>query len=78
MDLAGRHVRLSVRMEQLGSHWADFYEIWYLNISRKSVEKSQVLLKSDKSAGHFTRRHTHSCDYISLTSSWKENLRQKL
>jgi hypothetical protein len=23
-------------MEQLGSHWADFYEIWYLNILQMS------------------------------------------
>jgi hypothetical protein len=32
-------VRPSVRMEQLGSHWTDFHEIWYLNsfenLSRK-------------------------------------------
>jgi hypothetical protein len=27
-----RLVRLSVRMKQLGSHWADFQEIWYLSI----------------------------------------------
>ena len=36
----------SVRMEQLGSHWMDFYEIWYTSIFRKSVEKIQVPLKS--------------------------------
>jgi hypothetical protein len=24
-----------VRLEQLGSHWTNFYEIWYLSISRK-------------------------------------------
>jgi hypothetical protein len=24
--------RLSVRMEQRGSHWMDFHENWYLNI----------------------------------------------
>ena len=35
---------MSVRMEQLGSHWTDFHEIWYLNIFRKSVGKIQVLL----------------------------------
>jgi hypothetical protein len=35
-------VRLSVRMEQLGSHWSDFREILYLSIFRKSVEKLQV------------------------------------
>jgi hypothetical protein len=28
--------RLSVRREQLGSHWTDFYEILYLSIIRKS------------------------------------------
>ena len=32
--------RLSVRMEQLGSHWADFHEFWYLSFFfRKSGEK---------------------------------------
>ena len=31
-----------VRMEQLGSHWTDFHEIWYLSIFSKSVEKIQV------------------------------------
>jgi hypothetical protein len=33
-------------MEQLGSHWMDFYEIWCMSIFRKSVEKIQVPLKS--------------------------------
>jgi len=42
-------VRPSVRMEKLGSNWADFNEIWYLNIFRKTAEKNiQVSLKSDK------------------------------
>jgi hypothetical protein len=44
-------VRTSVRMEQLGFHRTDFYEIWYLRIFRKSVKKIQVLLKSDKKTG---------------------------
>jgi hypothetical protein len=26
-------------MGQLGSHWMDFQEIWYLNIFRNSVQK---------------------------------------
>jgi len=30
--------RPSVRMEELGSHWTDFHEIWYLIILQKSVE----------------------------------------
>jgi hypothetical protein len=30
---------LSVRMEQIGSHWEDFREILYFSILRKSGEK---------------------------------------
>jgi len=40
------HVCLSVRIGQLGSHWTDFHEVWYLCFFRKSVEKIQVSLKS--------------------------------
>jgi len=40
--------RTSVRMELLGSHCMEFYEIWYLRIIRKSAEKIQVSLKSNK------------------------------
>ena len=58
------HVRLSVHMEQLGSHWADFHEIWYLKIFRKSVEKIQLSLKSNNSKGHFAWRPI----YIFLSS----------
>jgi hypothetical protein len=35
-------VCLSVRMEQLGSHWTDFDETKYLNFFRKSVQTIQV------------------------------------
>jgi hypothetical protein len=48
--------RLSVRVEQLGSCWTDFHENWYLSIFRKSVEKIQVLFKSDKNNWHFRWR----------------------
>jgi len=41
-------------MQQLGSHWTDFHEIWYLIIFRTTVEKIQVSLKSDKKNGYFT------------------------
>jgi hypothetical protein len=49
------HVSLcpSVRTEQLGSHWADFHKILYLSICRKSVEKIQISLKSNKNDGYF-------------------------
>jgi len=35
-------------MEKLGSHWTDFHEILYLSIFRKSVEKIQFSLISEK------------------------------
>jgi hypothetical protein len=38
-------VCLSIRMEQLGSHCADFHEISYLGIFLKSVDNIQALLK---------------------------------
>jgi len=41
-------------MEQLGSYWTDFHEIWYVSIFRKPVEKIQVSLTSDKNNGYFT------------------------
>ena len=45
-------LRPSVHMEQLGSHWTDFDETWYLSFLRKSVEKIQMSLKSDKNTLH--------------------------
>jgi hypothetical protein len=44
-------VCLSVRVEQLGSHWKDFHEILYFSIFRKSANKIQVSSKSDKNNG---------------------------
>jgi hypothetical protein len=44
-------VRPSIRMENLGFHRMDFPEIWYLSVFRKTVEKIQVALKSDKNNG---------------------------
>ena len=45
---------MSVRMGKLGSHRTDFDEIVYLEIFRKTVQKIQVSLKSDKNNGCFT------------------------
>jgi len=49
------HVRPSVRMEQLDSHWWEFHEIRHLNIIQKSVKQVQVLIKSGKDKSYFTR-----------------------
>ena len=37
-------VRQSVRIENLGSHWTNFHEIWYVNIFGKSVDKIKALM----------------------------------
>ena len=58
-------VRLSVRMEQLRSHWADFHGIWYLSIFRKSVEKSQVSLKYENNS----TLHEDRCTFM-VISCW--------
>jgi len=43
----------SIRMEQLGLYWTDFYAIWYLRILRKSIEKDEFSLKCDKNNRYF-------------------------
>jgi hypothetical protein len=54
---------LSVRTEQLGSHWKDFHEIWCLCIFRKSVSKLQAPLNADRYNGYCTWRpiYEHGC-----------------
>jgi len=59
----------SVHMEQLGSQWKDFQEIWYLSIFRKSVTKIKVSLKSDKNNGYFMWRPRNIYDHKPLRSS---------
>ena len=49
-------VRPFVHVHQFGFHLADFHEILYLRIFRKSLETIQVLLKSDKDNGYFKWR----------------------
>jgi hypothetical protein len=55
---------LSVRMEQLGSHWTDFHEIWYSNMLRKPVEKIRVLLIADKKNGYFILRPRYLAQFF--------------
>jgi tRNA G10 N-methylase Trm11 len=61
--------RLSVRMEQLRSHWTDFHKSLYLRIYRKYVEKFQVSLKSDKNKWYFIWRPIRIFYHISFISS---------
>jgi hypothetical protein len=48
-----RYISPFVRMEQLGSRRKNFNEIWYLSFFRKSVEKIQVSIRSDKNNEYF-------------------------
>ena len=70
-------------MEQLSSHWTDFHEILYLRIFRNSVEKIDVLLKSDKNNRYLTRRTIYVFYHILLISSlnekyFKQNVVEKI
>ena len=62
-------VSLSVRVQEFGSNRMDFHEIWYFRVFRNSVEKNQVLLKSDKNKGYFIWRSIYIFDHISLIIS---------
>ena len=53
---------MSLRMEQLDSHWTDFHEILYLSIFRKSVGEIHVSLKYDNNNGYFTWKPTYVDD----------------
>jgi hypothetical protein len=64
-------------MEQLGSYWTDFCEIWYLRIFRKYIENIQVWLKSDKNKGYFIWKPTYIYDNTSLNSFYNETVSDK-
>ena len=51
-------------MKRLDSHWTHLYDIWYLKVFRKAVEKIKVLLKSDKNNGYFIWRLMYLYDQI--------------
>ena len=57
---------------ELGSHWTDFHEIWYVSIFRNFFEKNQVALRSDKNNGYFTWRPINIFDHISIDHLFSE------
>ena len=62
-------VHLSVHMQQLGSMWTDFHEVWFLSIFLKSFKEIRVSARSDKNNGYFTWRPINIYDHTSLSSS---------
>jgi len=65
-------------MEQLGSHWADFHKIWYLNIFRKPVGKIQISLKSVKNDRYVTCRPIYVFLIISRSFRFRMIFQTKL
>ena len=59
-------IYLSVRIDQLGSSWADFNGIWYSRIVGQFVKKVKVWLKYDKKNRYFRE---DLCTFI-VTSLW--------
>jgi hypothetical protein len=59
-------VCLSVHIEELCCHSTDCRKVWYLSIFRETVQKTQILLRSNKSNKHFA---VYIFDHISLSSS---------
>jgi len=57
---------LPIRVEQLGFHRTYFHQIWYLSITRESVEKVQIWLKSDKNNKYFTWIPLYMYENVSL------------
>ena len=63
-----------VDIEQLGSHLTGFYQIWYLNILRRYVEKIQVSLKSDNNNRYFTWRPLYGSHLTGFYQIWYLNI----
>jgi hypothetical protein len=60
---------MSVRMQQLVSHWTGFHEILYLRIFRKYIEKILISLRSDENNVYFTWMSMYICSDILLNYS---------
>jgi len=56
-----RSTSLSVRMEQLGSHWTDFNGIWYLSIFPQYLQNIRVSLDLTKITGTL---HEDICTFM--------------
>jgi hypothetical protein len=61
-------VRSYLCSEDLGFHSMGLIEIGYFSAFRKSIEKIQISLKSDKIDGYFTCKPMYIYDNISLNS----------
>jgi hypothetical protein len=67
----------SVRVQQLGSQWKDFYKILYLIIFPKSVEKIHISLQSDNNNRHCTCRPIYTLIISRCVPLRKRNVSDK-
>jgi len=65
-------VRPTVHVKQLCFQWLQFYEIVYWSIVRKSVERIQVSLKTDKNKEDIKCWPLYIFDHVLLISSCNE------
>ena len=65
-------------MEQLGSRWTDFHEIWCFEHFSKICGENSSYIKSDKNNGHFTWRPVCICDHTYLLTPWCRVLPEQL
>ena len=54
---------LSVRKYKIGSHWTDFRKTWNWKLLRKSLEKIEISLKSNKNIGTLHEDLRIFCSY---------------
>ena len=57
-------VRLSIRTEQLGSHWTDFHEISYLRIFRKICRENSSLIEIWQERVLYVETYVHLWQYL--------------
>ena len=59
----------SFRMEQLRSHWMDFYEIWYLRIFRKICREKFIFDSNLTRTTDMLTTYEYLCPFV-VTSLW--------
>ena len=72
---------VSVRMEQLGSHWTDFHEIWHLRIFRKYFEKIKFHWNLPRITGNlhqyqYTFMIISRSNLLGMKSVWDKSCRE--
>ena len=68
---------LSVHIEQLGFHWTDFEEIFYLNIFKKICQENSSFVQTWQNYRHVASRHVCPSVCLSVIISRRIVLRMR-